>query len=365
MSYGVEESDKDSSGSYYFRAANSTFFTRVAKYFADDLTAMYNKLEAWNGENLISEFDTWQEQFPEELWRLDYERKYLRPYIGDSFKQQYRPNKDYKDEQFLRDMMSGRKKYQRRQFERDQEIYMSSKFPRTSGFSNFVQMRCSSPTGVTISPNYTMHITPYSNMYINVMQGQQLVSHVRAKANQVYDIEVAPEDTTAIDFIYIHCANRIKDFGDLSRLYLSYCAIGSATKLQKLELGSDVSGYNNSALPSIGIGNNSLLEEINLHNLTSLTGSIDLSGCGHLKKFDARGTAIGGVTFANGGEIETAYLPETISSIVMRNLSYLAHLNLASYDNLRTLVIENSEIVGSYALVNAATKLTTASETKP
>lgn len=360
MTYGVEESDRDSSSAFYFRAAQSTFFTRIAKYFESELTTMYNSLEAWDAENLIAEFDTWQEQFPEELWRLDYERKYLRPYVGDSFKQQYRPNKDYKDEQFLRDMMNGRKRYQRRQFERDQEIYMASKFPRTSGFSNFVQMRCSSPTDVVVAPNYTLHITPYSNLYLNIMQGQKLVSHIRAKANQVYDIEVAPDETTAIDFIYIHCANRIKDFGDLSRLYLSYCAIGSATKLQKLTLGSDAGGYANSALATIGIGNNTLLEEINLHNLTSLEGSVDLSGCGHLKTFDARGTKIGGVTFANGGEMTNAYLPVTISSLVIRNLPLFTNLNIEGYDNLRTLVIENSEVVNSYNLVNAATGLTTA-----
>lgn len=360
MSYGVEEMDKDESGSYYFRAGNSTFFTRLAKYFADDMVTAYNKIEAWNAENLIAEFDTWQEQFPEELWRLDYERKYLRPYIGDAFKHQYRPNKDWKDEQFLRDMMNGRKKYQRRQFERDQEIYMSSKFPRTSGFSNFVQMRCSSPTDAAIAPNYTMHITPYSNLYLNVMQGQQLVSHIRAVANTTYDIEVAPDDTTAIDFIYIHCANRIKDFGDLSRLYLSYCAIGSASKLQRLQLGSDAAGYTNKALATVGIGNNTLLEEVNLHNLSALQGSVDLSGCGHLKKFDARGTMIGGVTFANGGEIEEAYLPSSIASIVMRNLSKLTGLHIEGYDNLRTIVAENSEVVNTYDLVNAAQYLTTA-----
>ena len=358
MSYGVEESDKDESSAYYFRAAQSTFFVRLAKYFESELTTMFNNVEAWDSENLISEFDAWQEQFPEELWRLDYERKYLRPYVGDSFKQTYKPTMDYKDEQFLRDMMNGRKKYQRRQFERDQDIYMQSKFPRTSGFSNFMQMRCSSPTDVAIAPNYTMHITPYSNMYINVMQGQQLISHIRATANTTYDIEVAPEDTTAIDFIYIHCANRIKDLGDLSRLYLSYCSIGSAIKLQNFQLGSDASGYSNTALATIGIGSNSLLEEINLHNLTSLEGSIDLSGCEHLKKFDARGTKIGGVTFANGGEIETAYLPSTISSLVIRNNANLTGLNIEGYDNLRTLVIENSEVVGSYALVNAANYLT-------
>lgn len=358
LTYGIEEDDVDSSSAYYWRGHESTFFTRLAKYFEAECSAMYNSLAAWSAENIISEFDLWQNQFPEELWRLDYERKYLRPYIGDEFKRVY--GTDYQDEQFLRDMMNGRKKYQRRQFLRDQEIYMASKFPQTSGFSNFVQMRCSSPSDVVVAPNYTMTITPYSNMYINVMQGQNLVSHIRATAGVPYQVQVAPEDTTNIDFIYVQGANRISSLGDLSRLYLSYCSIGSATKLQTLILGNETIGYSNTALTTIGIGSNTLLEEINLHNVSALQGSIDLSGCWHLRTFDARGTSIGGVVFANGGEITNAYLPSSISSIVIRNCAALTNLAIEGYDNLRSLVIENSEIVNSYNLVSAATNLTTA-----
>ena len=36
----------------------------------------------FSSASLIEEYDTWQSQFPEELWRLDYERKYKRTYLG-------------------------------------------------------------------------------------------------------------------------------------------------------------------------------------------------------------------------------------------------------------------------------------------
>jgi len=55
----------------------------------------------WSATSLINQFDAWQEQFPEELWRLDIERKYLRTYFGGT-------------ERFLKTMMNGRKRYQRR-----------------------------------------------------------------------------------------------------------------------------------------------------------------------------------------------------------------------------------------------------------
>lgn len=356
ITYGVEEMDIDpTTNNTYFRAGDSLFFTRVAKYFASELTNAYNeKIDAscWNAENAIQEFDNWQNQFPEEIWRLDYERKYERTYIG-----QIKPGQTEltKDEQFLRDMMNGRKKYQRRQFLRDQQIYMASKFPRTSGAENIIQLRCSAPQGVEIKPDYTMHITPYSDMYITVLQGQKMVNHTRAKAGQEYAIQVAPENTTAIDFIYIYSANRIQSLGDMSKLYLQFCSIGNATKLQELKLGNNDPRYSNTALKTLGIGSNTLLETVDLTNVTALEGSLDFSKCPHLRVLEATGTNVGGVTFAPNGEITTAHLP-AVSALVMKNLQYLTDLTLENYDALQSLTVENCNI-DTYDLAAAAKNL--------
>ena len=59
---------------------------------------------------LINQFDEWQAQFPEELWRLDIQRKYIRPSTGPV------DNSIDKgiDHKYLDNMANGRKKYQRR-----------------------------------------------------------------------------------------------------------------------------------------------------------------------------------------------------------------------------------------------------------
>ena len=165
--YGLEDTDYDENGEEIFREADSTFFCRVRDLFSPELKAMYNTLEtqnAWHAEGLITQFDNWQSQWPEELWRLDIERKYIRTYTSSHVNGKG-------DSQFLQNMANGKKKYQRRQFERNQEKYMASKYQSgvASSDENSVVIRCTAPSGdVAVQPNYGLTLTPYAHMYLNV-----------------------------------------------------------------------------------------------------------------------------------------------------------------------------------------------------
>ena len=142
--YGYEDTDyEDGTTQEVFRESDSTFFCRIRDLFSEELKTMYNNLEsdnAWHAEGLINQFDTWQSEFPEELWRVDIERKYLRTYNSSFIN-------GAGDHQFLRDMAHGKKKYQRRQFERNQEKYMASKYQSTLAASDNMVMRCTVPAG--------------------------------------------------------------------------------------------------------------------------------------------------------------------------------------------------------------------------
>ena len=83
MTYGKEDTDYrtegDKSSGYVFNAADNVFWCRIRDLFRNDLAIMYQTLEGegcFSDTSLINEFDNWQAQFPEELWRLDIERKY-------------------------------------------------------------------------------------------------------------------------------------------------------------------------------------------------------------------------------------------------------------------------------------------------
>ena len=356
MTYGKEDTDYrtegDKSSGYIFNAADSVFWRRVRELMHDDLAKMYQTLEGegcFSATSLIDEFDNWQAQFPEELWRIDIERKYYRTYQGGGLNGGQTPEPTPR---FLKSMMNGRKKYQRRQFERDQAAYMGTKYLSTTVKADQIMFRCNTPKGVVVAPNYTLNIVPYSDMYLSVLFGNSTsAQQIRAKAGQSYEI-TCPLTTMDDTAVLIYCASRIQALNDISACYIHDNDFSKASKLQKLIIGNSTSGYSNAFLTNLNLGNNALLEELDIRNCPNLTGSINLSSCGNLEKLYAEGTAITGVLFASNGKIALAHLPATINSLTLKNLNYLTDLQ-ASYDNLESLTVENS-IVDEYAIVTDA-----------
>lgn len=356
MTYGKEDTDYrtegDKSSGYIFNAADNVFWCRIRDLFHNDLMIMYQTLEGegcFSDTSLINEFDNWQAQFPEELWRLDIERKYYRTYQGGGLNGGLEPEPTPR---FLESMMNGRKKYQRRQFERDQAAYMGTKYLSTTIKADQIMFRCNTPSGVVVAPNYTLNIVPYSDMYLSVLFGNSpSAQQIRAKAGQSYEIEcpLTKMDDTAV---LIYCASRIQALNDISACYIHDNDFSKASKLQKLIIGNSTSGYSNAFLTNLNLGNNALLEELDIRNCPNLTGSINLSSCGNLEKFYAEGTAITGTLFASNGKIALAHLPATINSLTLKNLKYLTDLQ-ASYDNLESLTVEDS-VVDEYAIVTDA-----------
>lgn len=338
MTYGKEDIDYkvdgDPSSGFIFNAAQSVFWMRIRRLMRSQLQAMYLDRESagcWSAESLINQWDAWQEQFPEELWRLDIERKYLRTYQAGTIR-------------FLNEMMNGRKKYQRRQFERDQEAYIGTKYVGTTVRADQIMFRCNTPSSAVVAPDYTLHLVPYSDMYLTVLYGNSPAPvQVRAKAGTEYTLETAltEMDDTAI---LIYCASRIQAINDLSACYIHDNDFSKASKLKTLIIGNTTAGYANQFLTTLNMGNNTLLETLDIRNCPNLTGSINLSACENLVNLLAEGTAITSVLFAANGKIAHAHLPGTINSLTFRNIQYLTDLVVASYDNLEALTCEYSNI---------------------
>ena len=362
LSYGKEDIDltvdDDPTSKSVYNAADSVFWRRIRLLLHDDLMAMYQRLEnsgCWSASGFIEEFDAWQNQFPEELWRKDMERKYIRPYFGTSYDNSTTESADgqtvKKSSQYLVDMLNGRKKYQRRQWVRDQTVYMGTKYLASSITNNNIMLRCYEPSGAVIAPDYTLRIVPYTDMYLSVMFGSgNRATQVRAKAGVEYELKcpISMSGATDIPF-YIYAASNIQELSDLSACYFTTNNFASATKLKKLKIGSDVAGYSNQlTVLNLGTGRHDLLEVLdvtNCHNLvgTSNSGTMNLAGCGRLREFYAGGTNISSVIFATNGRLETAVLPDTITGLTMIGLDKLINF-VANYDNLVTLNLEGGTI---------------------
>ncbi len=366
--YGLEDIDTDATGTEIFRESDSTFFCRVRDLFADELQAMYKDLEskdAWHAESFINECDAWQEEFPEELWRLDINRKYIRTYNSSFIN-------GGGDKQFLVNMCNGKMKYHRRQWERNQELYMASKYQTNKALgdsyhANFRVNRFGTTDSMVVKPNYQLTLTPYSHVYLNVQYGGTKPISVRANPNVATTVPFS--GALSADIINIGSASVISDFGDLSAIYPHTASVQNATRIKKLTLGSDIEGYSNTNFTSLSFGENgenALLEELNLTNITSYSGSLDLAKLLNLKKFYAFGTSLTGVIFADNGKLEYVELP-AVNNITFKNLVYLSLDNFKlnpdtdgnnNYDSVIDLIVENCPLISSVELFNKCTNLT-------
>ena len=357
LTYGQEDIDKYANGEYVYRAAESNFFCRIRDLFADKLKGMFQiceSLRAWSANDLIKQWDDAQNQFPEELWRMDVERKYIRTYRGISVDNSIAGKPD---PTFLEPMLNGRKRYQRRQIERNNELYFATKYVSTFAKDDFIRMRFTKPEEAIIAPDYTVYLTPYTDMYIAVEFGNTAPVTFRAKAGVEYPITRKTE-SDALDIVLIYGASFIQAIGDLSKCYLREGNFSKATRLQSLTIGSNAEGYKNESLTQLALENNKLLEYLDIRQTTELKTVVDLSNCNNLIELHAEGSGMTGVIFANGGKLEKAYLP-AITSLTMKNLQYIDTFNVSNYGNLQQLVVENAPTINTYNIVNSSPLLNT------
>lgn len=346
--HGYEDTDVlDGTTEEVFRESNSTIFCRIRDLFSSDLKELFNTLEsknAWNAESFLNEIEAWQDEFPEELWRLDTERKYLRTYTESFIDGEGDP-------QYLKNMAQGKMKYRIKQWERGQQAYMASKYQSSTAANDNAVLRCTVPEGdLAVPTNYKLKLTPYDYIYLNVKYGTQEPIQVRANPGIQYEILFEGD---SVDIIDIYSASRIQDLGDLSTTYPATVDTSKATRLKELHIGNAIKGYDNPSLTTMTLGANYLLEVLNVENVSGLTQSLNLSALNNLRELYAHGTNASGVTFADGGKIEIAELP-AINAMTMRNLLYLANLDITSLDKLTTLTIENCDTVDVKTMLESA-----------
>ena len=331
------------SRTWVFNAATSTFYKRLRDLFGAEISNLYNEIgdknkSAWNAEDLITQWDNSQSQFPEELWRKDIERKYIRTYTSA-----YKDDTTKADQSFLKEKMNGRKKYHRRQFERNQEKYMASKFRTTDAKNDIIRMRAKKPSGnLAVPANFDITVTPYAYMYISVDYGNgNAVLQERAVPNVPITLEYPLGDNG--DIIAIESASNLTSVGDLSPLYIEEGAFESAIRLKDLILGNETNGYSNTALLNVNMVKDGLLEVLNIENIPSLDDELNLSSLRNLRTVKAKGSGIQGLTLAENGMVETLSLPERLGILSMKNLHYMNDVDIESFDSLERLIIEDCD----------------------
>ena len=372
--YGKEDTDDrvdgDPTSGKVFNGAGSVFWARLRDNFTSDITSAFTSADAscFNADNLIAEFDRVQNCYPEAIWRLDVERKYIRSFTGDDGSTEDHPEPIYltrKNTRFLGDMMQGRKKYQRRQWIKDQGVYFGSKYKMLNVMDNQFDMVCYTIANQNVMANWDLTITPYQDMYINVEYAETPITPIRAKANVPVEIDCPftsmNESRIRIygaDYIRALAGKPIKDeegniigAESLASLYFRGNDFNHTNKLRELYIGSSDPTYNNSQFTTLNLNENSpILEVLDLQNCNGLSGTLDVSGCTSLKTVNVEGTSYSSVDLPSSTGIINLYLPETINRLVLTAAKNLTNLTMRargsevdSVDNLTEIIINDSD----------------------
>ena len=346
--YWLEDTDQVN-GQDVYNGQQSVLWNNVRRVFADDITKLAQQVISngkLNYEYVRDAFNKHQSAWSEAIFCADTEVKYIQPYLAEGTLA------------YL-DMAQGSKQSQRDCWLRDRFQYINSKYNTGSSRDKYITLRVSQPTTSTISvvkPSTDMHITPYKSTYVNVSFGQT-IKQEKGYANKVTDI-VSTLDNPRDTPLYIYNAESVKSLGDLSAAYIGYCNIASATNLEDIIIGCDKEGYYNEFLTTLGLGNNTKLKLIDVRNCTNLSGEINAKGCKNIEEIYADNTKISSVALPDSGRLKVLSLPDTITSLIIKEQTMLSNFTISSYDNIQTLVLCNTPSLDSLDIVNKCDNLT-------
>ena len=337
FSYGLELNDIVGD-SYVFNANDNTIWVNIFGLMHDELKRVYKEnKDAWDAARIIKKFNDYQAITPEALRIEDMWNKYFEPLLLAN------------ESAFLK-RCHGTKEYWREQFETYQDVYFASKYCDTSDRANCISLRAT----VSNAAAGNIDITPYSDLYITVMYGTNGTVRIRAKRNVTYTVE-CPVDSLTDTETYIFAASNLTKLGDLSKLKTKFVTLTKAEKLQVLPIGCDEAGYENLNMTELSLGNNTLIEYLDVRGLPNLTGAMNLSNLTSLEEFYGNGSGMTSLTFAKGAPLRIARVP-AVTAFAARDLEKLETFVMDG-SNLLSLWVENCPKIDTLALCKAATSL--------
>ena len=338
--YWLEDTDhisSDDGAADVYNGQQSVLWINLREAFGDKIMAMYQKLRSdgvLSYDIVENAFEKHQEKWCEAIWNEDAYFKYLQPFIE--------ANKDYLP------MLQGSKSEQRKWWLYNRFRYIDSKYNAGDALSDFITLRGYAKDDITIEP--------YADIYATIKYGSYL-EQTRALRGSTYTLECPLSNVNDTE-IYIYSASQIKSIGDISGLKVGLADFSMATKLTSLKIGDVSSDYSNPNLTELTVGNNQLLQTIDVRNCNKLgtgkTQSVDLKGCTNIENVYFDGTSITGVELPNGGILKTLHLPQTVTNLTLQNQKALTDFVMPDYTNITTLYLENvSNAVNSREIFSA------------
>ena len=333
FSYNLEDTDQTGGGADVFNGQQSVLWKNLRDTFGPELRQMYQTLRS---QGILSYavveqmFEAHQAKWPEAVFNEDAWYKYLAPLEEDN-------NASYLA------MLQGSKASQRKWWLYNRFRYIDSKYNAGDALTDVITLRGYAKANISV--------TPYADVYAAVKYGSYLVQTRAARGAAV--TLVCPLDNVNDTEIYIYSSSQLASVGDLSGLMVGYADFSMAVKLQSLVLGRSNAGleegdsgwYSNGNLQTLYLGNNTLLQSIDVRNCTGLgTGeqtTVDISGCANIRTVLFEGTNITGLTLPDGGVLQTLHLPGTITILKVLNQTEISDFTCPDTTKISTLWLDN------------------------
>lgn len=378
--YFHEDIDQLDSSDVY-NGQNSTLWHNFRLCFANEIEALYRTLRSDNKityEAIINQYvvngsDKWSAA----IYNADAEYKYIsmaRPDENGAF-----------DANNLK-QVRGPGEHHLRYFIANRLDYCDSKWYAGSYPSDQIVVRLYTPKTTEITDNMTeeqkataealnarilesqsvvpasskITITPFSTMYAGIAYASGTRLQKRLNKGESYEFN-APEGVNTNDAeTSIYGASMLSSLGDLSNLYCDYLDLSKANKLTHLKIGHESAKYHNDNIRSVKVGSNRLLKSIDIRNCSGLgvgdEKALDVTGCQNIETVYAEGTNLAAVSLPIGGYIKTLHLPASTNSIIIQDHQHIVDFSIESYDNVKTLRIENCPTLDTKAMLEACKK---------
>lgn len=355
----LEDFTDETESAYVFKGEDSAFWQamrlaypeRIQQMGRDILQAMYelSPIGSTTLEKLMGFFEEYyfgraQEYYTKSMYNDDAEYAYEEAWN----------NKKYVSEVDIHPLAQslGDHDAVERAFIEKRLVFLMSKFSFGS-YSNYedtslgrISFRTQNPQGFTL--------TPAIDSYPAILGGASgaVKAQKRVMAGESVTLEGVGGGNTNV---YIVGADWLSDIGDLKDLQIdpsSVVALNvSSKRLRRIKVGDENAESVTSHLATLAIQRCDSMESVDARNLVTLTGTVDLTQCPRLIQAMFGGTNVSSVLIAAGSKVEKIELPDSVTTIDLRNTKFLEDFSIGTLANVNFLRLESVPAINGFAML--------------
>ena len=186
-----------------------------------------------------------------------------------------------------------------------------------------ITVRTSAQADATTN-SITLRLTPAMKLYPTIAYGTTIMRGARTDAGKPCEI-VVDINGTSDQQLSVKSADYLLDIGDWSSYVINGALSIIGKRLKRLKLGDADEQKVKILISSLTLGNTTSLEDIDIQNISTLGGSLDMRSNYRLRKFLAGGSSLTEAHFADGGALEEVDYPATTSYVELKNLDHLTN----------------------------------------